>query len=165
MAKYTGYVQVKAPLKPSELQKQLLAIVNNKEAMREAHRILGEMCEPYVPMESGQLRASMKAYPTSVKWETPYAHYQYEGVVYSPNYPLIRQGIVVGWRSPAGRKKKKTNRELGVPGSYMGWQFGYTTPGTAHHWFEKAMAGRGKNTYSINVTKMLKTMAKKKGVP
>lgn len=163
--KWTGYIHVEAPLKPSDLQAQLLDIVKTDTAMREAHRILGEMCEPYVPKSSGGLRASMKAYPSSVKWETPYAHYQYEGVVYGPNYPIIRQGIVTAWRSPAGKRKKKTNREIGIPGEWKGWKFGYTTEGTGHHWFDQAMKGRGKNQYSIAVTRMLKALAKKKNVP
>lgn len=162
MAKYTGYIRVKAPLKPTELQAKLLKLVNNEKAMRETHRILGEMCDPYVPEKTGGLRHSMKVYPTSVKWETPYAHYQYTGVVYAPNYPIMMGSTVVKWRSPAGKRKRKTNRELGVPGEWNGWKFGYSTPGTTHHWFDRAMEGRGKNNFSVAVTKMLKKMAKDK---
>lgn len=162
-SKYTGYVLIKAPLQPTELQKRLLAIVNNEKAMREAHRILGEMCQPYVPEgDTGGLRRSMKVYPASVKWEAPYAHYQYTGIVYGPNIPIVRQGIVTRWRSIPNKRKKKTNRELGVPGEWKGWKFGYTTPGTTHHWYDKAMEGRGKNNYSVAVTNMLKKMAEKK---
>lgn len=162
MPKYTGYILVKAPLKPTELQQKLINIIGTEKAMREVHRLLGEFCEPYVPKNTGGLRASMKAYPGSVKWETPYAHYQYTGVVYGPNFPIIRNGIVTGWKSSAGKKKRKTNRELGVPGEWKGWKFGYSEPGTAHHWFNKAMAGRGKNNYSIAVTKLLKKLANEK---
>lgn len=163
MPKYTGYIQVKAPLKPTELQKKLLGLVNNEKAMRETHRILGEMCQPYVPDgRTGGLRRSMKVYPSAVKWETPYAHYQYTGVVYAPNYPIMDGDTISKWRSPAGRRKRKTDRELGVPGEWKGWTFGYSTPGTTHHWFDKAMEGRGKNNFSVAVTKMLKKMAEKK---
>jgi len=161
MPKYTGYIKVTAPLKPTKLQQELMDIIGSEKAMRGVHRLLGEFCEPYVPKKTGGLRAAMKAYPGSVKWETPYAHYQYTGVVYAPNYRIERNGEIIGWYSPAGKKKRKTDRELGVPGEWKGWKFGYSEPGTAHHWLDKAMEGRGKNNYSIAVTKMLKQLAHK----
>lgn len=162
--KYTGYVQVKIPIQSTKLQKELLNVVNSETAHREAHRILGEMCTPFVPKGlTGNLRRSMHVYPSCVKWESEYAHYQYTGVVYKDNFPGMSPdgNTIIGWRSPARIKKKKTNRELGVPGEYKGWKFGYTTPGTAHHWLDAAMKGRGKNNYSVAVTKMLKKLAEK----
>lgn len=162
MPTYTGYIHIKHSIKPTEIQTELMKTIGNEKAMREIHRLLGEFCEPYIPKKTGGLRASMKAYPGSVKWETPYAHYQYTGVVYEPNYRIMKGGTIVGWHTPAGTKKKKTTRELGIPGEWMGWKFGYSEPGTSHHWFDKAMAGRGKNSYSIAVTKLLKKLASKK---
>lgn len=157
--KYTGFISVVAPLKPTELQTKLIGIIGTEKAMRAVHQLLGEFCEPYVPKNTGGLRAAMKAYPKSVKWETPSAHYQYMGIVYAPNYLIGKEGSKGIWRSPAGKKKKKTGRELGVPGEWNGIKFGYTTKGTSHHWLDKAMAGRGKNNYSIAVTRKLKELA------
>ena len=159
---YSGHIRVEAPLKPTVLQRMLLAIINDKEAMREAHQILGEMCNKFVPSKSGALRQSMHAYPKSVRWETPYAHYQYMGEIYGPNYPIIRKGVITGWYSKRGVKKSPTGRELGLPGEWMGWRFGYTTPGTKHHWFDEAMKNGGKRNYSVAVTRMLKKRAWKK---
>lgn len=168
---YTGHIRVKAPLRPTVLQDKLLKIINDKEVMREAHRLLGEQCNKYVPKKSGALRASMKAYPQSVRWETPYAHYQYMGEVYEPNYPILssfkstnhNDGLIIGWYSRPGVQKVPTGRELGVPGEWKGWRFGYTTPDTHHHWFDEAMKNGGKRTYSIRVTNMLKKKAKELG--
>ena len=157
--KYTGFIGVKAPLKPTKLQQELMGIIGNEKAMRAAHRLLGEFCEPYIPLRDGGLRASMKAYPSCVKWESPYAHYQYIGYVYEDNIPIIRNGKIVRWYSLPGVKKKKTKRRLGTPGKLLNWKFGYYTDGTGDHWLDVAMAGRGKNNYSIAVTKMLKKMA------
>ena len=158
--KYSGHIRIKAPLRPTVLQAKLLALINDKEVMRDVHRLLGEFCEPYVPKKSGALRASMHAYPQTVRWETPYAHYQYMGEVYGPNHPIIRQGTIVGWYSTPGMPKHPTGRELGIPGEWKGWRFGYTTPGTKHHWFEEAMKNGGKRNYSVAVTRLLKKKAK-----
>lgn len=168
---YTGHIRVKAPLKPTVLQEKLLRIIDDKEVMREAHRLLGEQCNKYVPKKTGALRASMKAYPQSVRWETPYAHYQYMGEVYGPNYPILssfkstnhHDGLIIGWYSRPEVQKVPTGRELGVPGEWKGWRFGYTTPDTHHHWFDEAMKNGGKRTYSIRVTNMLKKKARELG--
>ena len=157
---YEGTVD-KTILKEIEQKGQaVLDIIDDKEVMREVHRMLGERCNEYVPMKSGTLRASMKAYPQSVRWETPYAHYQYEGEVYGPNIPIIQQGIIIGWYSRPGVQKYPTGRELGIPGEWKGWKFGYTTPGTKHHWLDEAMKNGGLRGYSIAVTAMLKRKAK-----
>ena len=93
----------------------------------------------------------------SVVWgyhEAPteaYAHYQYEGVVYGPNYFIgVAQGPMKNgsagvpvWRSPKGKgTKHRTSKHLGTPGSfeYKGKTItlGYSTPGTGDHWIEKA---------------------------
>jgi hypothetical protein len=45
-------------------------------------------CEPYVPMQQGNLArdAVIAADGSSLTYQGPYAHYQYEGKVYGPNY-------------------------------------------------------------------------------
>ena len=154
-------LRITANVPSTALQKRLVAVLNNNKVMREAHQLLGELCNPYVPMKSGNLRLSMKAYPKSVRWEVPYAKYQYEGEVWGPNKPIYRSGSIVGWKDIPISEKSPTGRELGLPGFWRGWTFGYTTEGTKHHWFDEAMANGGKRTYSIRVTNMLKQEAKR----
>lgn len=162
MAKFpTGEIRLKEPLKHTVLQRALMNIITNKEAMREVHRKLGERCNEYVPYKHGELRASMRPYPQSVRWEADYAKYQYLGEVWGPNKPIFKNGEVVGWKSVPLEARRPTGRELGVPGYWKGWRFGYTTPGTAHHWLDKAMENGGLRAYSISVTSVLKRWAKK----
>lgn len=72
-------------------------------------------CEPYVPFDEGVLTAS--AWNATdvgsglVTYATPYAHYQYMGVVYGPSFKVNVGGEEV-WRSPAGVSKNPTNRAL-----------------------------------------------------
>lgn len=152
------YVRIKMSPINTVLQTKLYNLVGNKEVMREAHRILGEMCNDYVPMKTGELRKSMIAYPQSVVWTSPYARYQYEGEVWGPNKPIIQGGVIVGWKE--GEPRHPTGRELGIPHEWMGWQFGYTTPETGHHWFDKAMENGGRRAYSLRITGMLKRKAR-----
>jgi len=174
----TGHIRLSNPLDGTKLQRRLLKLLNDKEVNREVHRLLGERCNIYVPKKSGALRQSMKAYPQSVRWETPYAHYQYEGEVYGPNIPVL-EGEDPAWRS--GKVKYPTGRQLGKKGSALlhpiwridegeynlvepdilaSYNFGYTTPNTSSHWLDEAMKNGGLNAYSRAVTAMLKRKAK-----
>ena len=62
-----------------------------------------------------------------IKQVTPYARYLYYGKVYGPNFPIVREkdgtehivfgrysgdGIIIGWRSPKGKKKHPTGRDI-----------------------------------------------------
>ena len=169
------YVNIHANMPHTVLQKKLFDLIGNKEVMRETHRILGEMCNDYVPMKSGALRDSMRAYPQFVKWETPYARYQYEGDVYGPNWVGYTSASDWEWRT--SKSKHKMGRKLGEnPGERLlkprfGKQyntepilvkFGYTTEGTKYHWFDEAMKNGGRRTFSLRVTNMLKAEARRR---
>ena len=166
MASYTGYIKVKADMPNTVLQKKLFDLIGNKEVMRKTHQILGEMCNDYVPYDPDSnhkgLRESMHAYPNSVKWETPYAHYQYVGKVYETNRPISKDGFITAWYSTPGTTKIPTSRRLGTPGTYKGWKFGYKTPGTGDHWYDAAMKNGGRRTFSLRVTNMLKAEARRR---
>lgn len=155
-----GYVKVTTNIINTALQKQLYALINDRNVKQQAHEILGDMCKDYVPFKSGNLYDSMEATSKYVTWKVPYAHYQYEGEVYGPNIPIIRDGIITRWFSKGA--KYPTGRKLGNYHVWKGWQFGYTTPGTGDHWFDKAMANGGRRTFSLRVTNMLKAEAKKR---
>ncbi len=84
-------------------QKGLLFLAN------EAKRLM----EPYVPADSMALAQNVRVYVEGdtgiVHYQSPYAHYQYEGVVYGPNYPIFDGGEVVGFyssphKTPTGQK-------------------------------------------------------------
>ena len=84
--------------------------------------------EPYIPFRQGALRNSVRypegIYGGEIQYDTPYAHYIYEGTLY-----LTRDG-----RSFAEKYEQKypTDRMLE-----------YHTPGTGSQWFETAKEEHG----------------------
>lgn len=107
--------------------------------IREAQKLLNMQvvadCDPLIPFQQGALRNSViypdGIYGGEIEYNTPYAHYQYEGIVYGPNIPIRdAEGNITGWCSPP--KKNPTGRQLQ-----------YHTAGAGDHWFEKAKAQRG----------------------
>lgn len=102
--------------------------------MKEAQKLLNMQviadCAPLIPFQRGALRSSVNypqgIYGGEIEYNTPYAHYMYEGEVYGPNIPIRDAGgNITGWFSPP--KKHPTGRPLQ-----------YYTAGTGDHWFEKA---------------------------
>ena len=77
-------------------------------AASEWHRLYA----PYVPFESGALRDSVTIAPKTITHNAPYAHYQYTGDVYGPNYPITQNGVRVGYYSPPNRPKHPTGKRL-----------------------------------------------------
>ena len=155
-------VRVTVSVNKTALQKKLLTIVDNDTTRRGVNQIIADMIEPYVPMKSGALRQSVHVGPKTISGgygTSAYARYQYFGEVYGPNIPIMRQGVIVGWYSQPGVKKHPTGRELGIPGYWRGWTFGYTTPGTKHHW-DKLMLQNDKRVMQIRITNYLKRRAK-----
>lgn len=120
---------------------------------REAQKLLNLQIvadsDKYVPFSQGALRGSVRypegVYGGEIMYDTPYAHYQYMGVVYGPNYPIKdAEGNITGWRSPA--KKYPTQRKLK-----------YHTHGTGSQWFEEA-----KRRHKQDWIKLVKKTAGKK---
>ena len=94
-------------------------------------------CRPYVPASPDRTlefsaQVSTEIGSGRVIWNTPYAHYQYMGIVYGPNIPIIEEGVLMGFWSPPGRPKSPTDREL----TYDAAQ----NPMAGSHWFERAKA-------------------------
>jgi len=165
MAIKKGYLVINAHLRSGSVRKRLLAVMSNKETMREVHEELKEFVEPYVPMRSGGLRDSAEAKPSGVIYIQPYAHYQYKGEVYGPNIPrwqyskADKTSRIIGWYSKPG--KVPMGRELGRPGYWKGWKFGYSTPDTTHHWMDEAFEGGGKARFSKRATRIMKARARR----
>ena len=96
-----------------------------------------DFCQPYVPASPDrtlEFSAQMATQVGSgqVIWDTPYAHYQYMGIVYGPNIPILEPetGILLGWFSPPGRPKHPTGEKL----TYDTSQNSMAGP----FWFERA---------------------------
>lgn len=126
-------------------QKELVRMLRYDSKIRtQINMYIEKAIRPYVPMsaekKSVHLRNSAIVTERGIRWGSglPYARYQFMGQVYGPNFPIkVGEGenvAIIGWRSRKGQHKHPTGRELGVPGSLLGWTFGYTTPGTRHHW-------------------------------
>lgn len=74
-----------------------------------------KLMNPYVPADNLVLAQNVRTYVENnkgiVHYQSPYAHYQYVGVAYGPNYPIKDGNVVVGYYSPphktsAGKKIK-----------------------------------------------------------
>lgn len=169
---------------PTKLQKKLLEIIGNDRVKRGVNQIIGDRANKYVPEESGALRASMRIGPKTITWGEglDYARYQYGGEIYGQNYPiwLKREHVqfgnkkesepmglpgspaqIIGWWSLPDTEKVPTGRELGLPGHWHGWRFGYSTPGTKHHWVDE-MLKHERRAMQNQITQYLKSEANKK---
>ena len=94
-------------------------------------------CRPYVPASPDRTLGGSVISDVDqgqVIWNTPYAHYQYMGIVYGPNIPVIQDGVLMGWFSPPGRPKHPTDREL----TYDTRQNQMAGP----YWFERMKADK-----------------------
>lgn len=96
---------------------------NIREAQKKLNMQVVADCDEYIPMQQGALRGSVGfpqgIYGDEISWNTPYAHYQYEGELY-----LAENGS--SWANKY-EKKYPTGQPLN-----------YHTPGAEPHWFEKA---------------------------
>ena len=76
----------------------------------EARRLMN----PYVPADSLVLAQNVRTYVDGgkgiVHYQSPYAHYQYMGIVYGPNYPIKDGGTIMGYYSPPN--KTSTGRKM-----------------------------------------------------
>lgn len=88
-------------------------------------------CTKFVPMRNGVLRnlghAESSGTDGEVIWEGPYAHYQYEGILYVGEESGSAFAQLGERKIPAVPEKKLT----------------YSTEGSGDHWFEKANAQYG----------------------
>jgi len=95
-----------------KIEKNVSRLLRDDTTMLEIHNLFAKMCEPYVPMEEGTLSQQIEVLPEGVHYTVPYAHYQYIGLIYGPNIPIVEDGVVVGWFSPPGQKKHPTGRRI-----------------------------------------------------
>lgn len=121
-------------------------LVRDNQTMLEIHNLYAKMMEPYVPF--GSDLGNMEVTPEYVKYNTPYAHYDYIGEVYGPNIPIIEDGIVVGWFSIPDKPKHPTGRQL---------QF--QKPKASAYW-DKAMLAEKREEFCKEVERILARRAR-----
>lgn len=81
---------------------------------------------PFITSGSGRLRSSGRVHGNTIVWDLPYAKLQYFGKVYvDPIRKIAAYPVADGWRSFAGRKKIRSQRN-----------FRHTTGGP--QWFTRA---------------------------
>ena len=118
-----------------KLRLNIANIPKDEATMTECHDTLATYMEPYVPMKEGILLGSVQVTPQYVRYggpSAPYAHYQFEGIVYGPNIPIIENGVIVGWWSPPNKQP------TGQPINYSP----DIHPQATHHWHEAMMRDR-----------------------
>ena len=101
---------------------------NIRNAQKLLNMQISADCDDYIPFANGALRGAVNypdgIYGGEIEWNTPYAHYQYDGELY-----LTEDG-----RSFANKGEQKY--PTGMP-------LHYHTPSTSDHWFERAKETHG----------------------
>lgn len=107
---------------------------NLRNAQKKLNMQIVADCDEYIPFSQGALRGSVNypdgIYGGEISWNTPYAHYQYEGELY-----LTEDG-----RSFAEKNEKKY--PTGMP-------LHQHTAGTSDHWFQRAKETHGNEWIDI----------------
>lgn len=103
---------------------QIFDRIFDSETMTYAHTRLHAYCSDYVPMDSGSLDQTVDITPEYVHYKSPYAHFQWEGLVFvddrGSTYAL------------PNHSKHPTNRELHHSPDHH--------PLATSHWEQAAMA-------------------------
>lgn len=153
-----------------DLESRFGRLLRNKRFKQQLNRKLAEYSDPFVPYDTGQL-ADVDVTPWGVIYNAPYAHYQYHGVVYGPNFLTPR-----GWKSYPGLVKWPTGEMIGSrqgetivrtdksTGESFTYTFGYTLdkhPLATHHWDEAMMEVRGDEYIASIVPYIMKNIRKR----
>ena len=149
------------------LTNDISGLSTNEDLLSNIHTQLAKMCDPYVPMENSDLARDITISSNGVTYNSPYAHYQYMGIVYGPNLPQIENGVVTGWRSR--KPKSPTNRKLGTEGYLLDdkgnvmWEFGYTKdyhPLATSKWDKQMLNDKGDEFYRFVENAIMKELKK-----
>lgn len=71
-------------------------------------------CDPYVPMQSGTLKntAQISSDGSTITYRTPYAHYQYHGMVMAGRAPKHYTGATIDYHGSPMRGKEWDKRMM-----------------------------------------------------
>lgn len=143
-------VTVNVNIDDDEIQNKLNRILSDPSVGLAIHNLLAKMCDPYVPMDEGHLAQTLEITPHYVRYTSPYAHYMYEGIVYGPNIPIIKDGVITGWFSPPGKAKHPTGKDIEYDLSKH--------PLASRHWDKRMMEAVG-DEFIAGVRAILKAKA------
>lgn len=142
------------------LQKKLSYLLDDWEVREGVTKIVRDEMNKFVPRRTGNLAKHTEIYDDEIVWTSPYAHYQYMGFVYGPNFlvkdrdgnPVLNENGEQIWRTPKGVTKYPTGKSIT-----------YHTPGTGSHWDETLMDNsNARRIMNIRITNYLKRMAREK---
>lgn len=157
-------IQVRTDDVKTALQRKYEALISDDNVLIGVNEIIAKAAEKYIPTDTGNLATDRTVTPETVTWNASYAHYQFVGEIYGPNFKRWSGSNIVGWTSPPGENTKyPTGRKLGKPGFWKGWPFGYTTPGTGPNWIKELWSNE-RRSLNIKITNYLKRRAKEKGL-
>lgn len=112
--------------------------VSGRDNMLFLAQVAKNYMDEYVPEDTGVLAQNVRITADDdaghILYNSPYAHYQYMGEVYGPNYPITDGGELVGFYSPP--HKTPTGEKL----QYSTFRH----PLATDHW-DKAMMTARKN--------------------
>lgn len=115
-------------LQPVGVIKARLGITPDGRVQRKFQSLCQQYMDKYVPYDEGNLRKNVDlSNPTQIVYESPYAHYQYEGVLY-----VMDNGKGAYYSPDYGFWSKK-----GVAKTRTGTPLNYHTAGTGDHWDER----------------------------
>ena len=97
-------------------------------AQRRAVSEVYRLSDPYVPFRSGALKNTVTTDRRSLTYNVPYARYHWYGKVMGPNFQTA-EGT---WRSPNGKPKQLTDRDMTYSGA----------PTRGPRWTERMMIDR-----------------------
>ena len=144
-------IKFKVNINPRYFDK-IKQLQNDKEVMTAIHNTMARRFDKYVPFDTGLLSQTTQVTDKYVRYNQPYAHYMYEGVVYGPNIPIIENGEVVGFYSRPGVKKTPT-------GEYMNYDKSHH-PLATRHWDEAMMRTEG-DAFNREVEEIIKRRIEK----
>lgn len=101
--------------KPVGEIKARLGIEPNGRVQRYFQDACYRYMDKYVPYDDGGLAYKQVdlSNPNYIVYQSPYAHYMYEGKVMGPNIPIKNKaGEVTGWFSPKGQSKHYTGKDI-----------------------------------------------------
>lgn len=97
-------IRVKVQIDDTGIEDYIRSIIEDEKARLEMHNSLARYCSDFLPMSEGDLMRNIEVTPEHLRYNAPYAHYQYVGELY-----LAENGS--SW-ARAGEKKHPSGRPL-----------------------------------------------------
>ena len=100
-------------LQPVNVIKARLGLEPNGKVQKFFTKRCAEHMDKYIPFDEGGLAYDNRVIEADkIIYESPYAHYMYEGKVMGPNIPIKENGIVTGWFSLKNKPKHYTGKDI-----------------------------------------------------